>query len=336
MKRVEGRRDLPLCLLVPLRGLHLGLRPALPIPVGAAPRVRRLALAGVLTLAGQQLLAAVAIRLANDGTPDGTQVVYAAGLTLFLVPWAALAVPLATSAYPGLAERADLGDEHGFRRALAPVAVFTVVSAAVAAAVLVAVAGPMARVFLADGSVAVVAALRDTIIAFAPGLLGYGLVALLTRALYARGLWKAPTVCVVGGWLVAVVADVVLAAALPAEDRGLALGAGHSLGVTVAGIGLLVVVARVAGPSALAGLPRSGASALLAAALGGAAGLFVSRALDADPVPDGVLAAVVAGVLAGGTVLVVAAAVMMGTARGPLTAAYRALRAPTRQEVHGD
>jgi putative peptidoglycan lipid II flippase len=319
---------LSLSLFVPLRGLRLGLRPALRFPVGAAPRVRRLALAGVLTLAGQQLVAVVAIRLANDGTPDGTQVVYAAGLTLFLVPWAALAVPLATSAYPGLSERADLGDEAGYRSALAPVVVFTVVTAAVAAALLVAVAGPMARVFLAAGSEDTVAALRDTIIAFAPGLIGYGLVALLTRALYARGLWKAPTVCVVGGWLLAVAADVALAAALPPEDRGLALAAGHTLGVTVAGLGLLVVVARVAGPTSLAGLPRTGGAALLAAGLGGAAGLLVSRALDADPVPGGVLPAIGAGLLAGGTVLVLAAAVMMGAARGPLTAAFRALRAP--------
>jgi putative peptidoglycan lipid II flippase len=327
---------LTLSLLVPLRGLHLGLRPALRFPVGAAPRVRRLALAGVLTLAAQQLLAVVAIRLANDGTPDGTQVVYAAGLTLFLVPWAALAVPLATSAYPGLSERADLGDEAGYRRSLAPVAVLTVATAAVAAAVLVAVSGPMARVFLARGSDEAVAALRDTIVAFAPGLLGYGLVALLTRALYARGLWKSPTVCVVGGWLLAVVADVVLSAALPLEDRALALGAGHSLGVTVAGLGLLVVLVRAAGRSAVAGLPRVGAGALLAAVLGGAAGLGVSRLLGADPVPDGgVLAAVGAGVLAGGAVLVVAAAVMMVVARGPLTAAYRELRAPDRSEVDG-
>jgi putative peptidoglycan lipid II flippase len=328
---------LSLCLLVPLRGLRLGLRPSLRFPVGAAPRVRRLAVAGVLTLAGQQLVAAVAIRLANDGTPDGTQVVYAAGLTLFLVPWAALAVPLATSAYPGLAERAEEGDEDGYRRALAPVAVFTVATAALAAALLVAVSGPMARVFLAAGSPEVVAALRDTIVAFAPGLLGYGLVALLTRALYARGLWKAPTVCVVGGWLLAVVADVAFSAALPPEDRGLALAAGHTLGVTVAGLGLLVVVARLAGPSALTGLPRVGGAALLGAALGGAAGLWVSRAWGADPVPEGgVLAAVAVGLLAGGAVLVVVVAVMMGTARGPVTAAYRALRAPARSEVHGD
>jgi putative peptidoglycan lipid II flippase len=331
-----GVLALSLSLLLPMRGLRLGLRPTLRFPVGAAPRVRRLALAGVLTLAGQQLVAAVAIRLANDGAPDGTQVVYAAGLTLFLVPWAALAVPLATSAYPGLAERADAGDEEGFGRALAPVTVLVLAASAVAAAVLVAIAGPMARVFLSGGSAGVVSALRDTTMAFAPGLVGYGLVAVLTRALYARGLWKAPTVCVVGGWLLAAVADVVLSGALPPEDRALALGIGHSLGVTVAGAALLVVVGRVAGPPALRGVPHAGLAALLAALLAAAAGWSVSRALGADPVPtDGVLAAVGVGVLAAGAVLVVALAVMMGTARGPLGAALRELRSSGRQEVHG-
>ncbi len=336
---------LSLCLLVPLRSLRLGLRPSLRFPVGAAPRVRRLAVAGVLTLAGQQLLAAVAIRLASDG-PDGTQVVYAAGLTLFLVPWAALAVPLATSAYPGLAERAESGDEPGYRAALAPVAVLLVGAAAVAAGVLVAVAGPMARVFLTDAPEAVVAALRDTIIAFAPGLVGYALVALLTRALYARGLWKAPTVCVGAGWSLAVVADVVLAQVLAPEDRGLALAAGHSIGVTVAGAALVAVVARTAGRESLTGVGRTGAAAVLGGGLGAAAGLGMARALGADPVPGpGVLAAVGSGILAGGIALVVALTVMMGTARGPLAAALRALRSsdagppdagvPDRQEVPG-
>jgi putative peptidoglycan lipid II flippase len=339
---------LTLSLLVPMRGLRLGLRPALRFPVGAAPRVRRLAVAGVLTLAGQQLVSAVAIRLAADG-PDGTQVVYAAGLTVFLVPWAALAVPLATSAYPGLAERADAGDDHGYRRALAPVAVLVVAASAVAAALMVAVSGPMARVFLAREADGTVAALRDTIIAFAPGLPGYALVAVLTRALYARGHWKSPTVCVVGGWLLAVAADVVLSQLLPAEDRGLALAAGHSLGVTVAGLALLVAVARSAGPASLAGVGRVGGSAVAAGALAAAGGLWVTRALDADPVPDGLLSAVGAGLLGAAIVLVIALAVMMGTARRPVAAAWRALRAaerpvaaeptdPTgaRQEVHGD
>jgi putative peptidoglycan lipid II flippase len=327
---------LSLSLLLPLRGLRLGLRPTLRFPVGAAPRVRRLAVAGVLTLAGQQLVSAVAIRVADDGAPTGTLVAYTAGLTVFLLPWAALAVPLATSAYPGLVERADTGDEPGYQRALAPVVVLTVTATAIAAAAVAAAAGPLARVFLAAGSTAQVAALRDAIVAFMPGLLGYGLVALLTRALYARGLWKAPTVCVLGGWLVAVGADLLLAVLLPAEDRALALAAGHSIGVTVAGAGLLLVVARVSGRAALRGLGRAGVPALAAAALGVVAGLAVARALDADPVPEGsLLGTLLAGVLVGGTVLVVGGAVMMGAARGQLTRAVRELRSSGEQEVRG-
>ncbi len=329
-----GVAALTLPLLLPVRRLRLGLRPALRFPVGVAPRVRRLAVAGVLTLAGQQLVAAVAIRLASGG-PDGTQVAYTAGLTLFLVPWAAVAVPLATSAYPLLAERAGTGDEAGYRRALAPVTVLVVVASLVAAAVLAAVAGPMARVFLVGGPAGDVAALRDTILGFAPGLAGYGLVAVLTRALYARGLWKAPTACVLGGWLLAVAADVVLARVLPADDRALALAAGHSLGVTVAGLALLAVTARVA-PGGMAGLARCGVPALAAAAAGAAAGLLTARALGADPVPGGSLpGALGAGLLAAAAVTAVAGAVMMGTARRPLLAAVRALRTPGGTEVHG-
>jgi putative peptidoglycan lipid II flippase len=332
-----GVLALALSLVRPLRGLRLGLRPTLRFPVGAAPRVRRLALAGVVTLAGQQLVAVVAIRLANAGAPDGTQTVYFAAMTVFLLPWAALAVPLATSAYPGMSERAELGDEAGYRRALAPAAVLTVVTAALAAAALVTVSGPLARVFLASAAERDQAgALAPTIAAFAPGLVGYGLVALLSRALYARGLWRAPTVCVAGGWLVAVAADVVLARLVPAQDRATALAAGHSVGVTVAGLALLVVVRHTAGAGSLAGLARGGLPALLAAVLGGAAGLLTARGLGADPVPDGGLpAAIGVGVLAGTVVLLVAAAVMMVTARTPLIAAVRGLRSTESEEVAG-
>jgi putative peptidoglycan lipid II flippase len=320
---------LSLSLLGPVRRLQLGLRPALRFPVGAAPRVRRLALAGVVTLAGQQLVTVVMIRLANAGAPDGTQVVVVAAMTVFLLPWAALAVPLATSVYPALSERAAAGDEAGYRRALAPAAVLTVVTALVAAAGLVAVAGPVARVFLASaGDAATATALRAAVVAFAPGLAGYALVALLSRALYARGLWRAPTVCITAGWLVAVAADLVLAAVLPPADRAVALGTGHSIGVTVAGVSLLAVVVRVAGPGALGGVLRTGAPAVLAAVLAGAAGLATTTALGADPVPAGVPAAVGTGLVGGGVVLAVAAVVLLATARRPLTAALRGLRAP--------
>ena len=125
----------------------------------------------------------------SDGTPPGTQLVHAAALTVFLLPLGALAVPLATAVAPALAGAAGTGDEPGYRRALdpggrrgggglgrrGPV-------------VLAAAAGPLAGVFFATPATAgSAAAMRDAVLGFAPGLPGYALLALLTRALYARG-----------------------------------------------------------------------------------------------------------------------------------------------------
>jgi putative peptidoglycan lipid II flippase len=189
----------------------------------------------------------------------------------------------------------------------------------------------MARVFFLHEPAATVLATRNTILAFAPGLVGYGLVAVLTRALYARGSWKAPTACVAGGWVLAVVADVVLAAVLTGGDRGVALAAGHTVGVTVAGVGLLAVVVREMGTGAVAGLARSGGAALAGALVGGAAGAALVPVLGGRSVAAlSAVPAVAVGLAAGATVLVVVAAVIMATARGPMTASLRALRAGDR------
>ena len=121
---------------------------------------------------------------------------------------------------------------------------------------------------------------------------------------------------------------------LPVAQRGLALGAGHSIGVTVAGVGLLVVVGRIAGAQALHGVARAGVPALVGAAVGAGVGLYVAALLGADPVPDGgPLSAVGAGVAAAVVVLLIAAAVMMGTARAALTGAVHALRRPDEQRA---
>jgi putative peptidoglycan lipid II flippase len=169
---------------------------------------------------------------------------------------------------------------------------------------------------------------RNTILAFAPGLVGYGLVAVLTRALYARGSWKAPTACVAGGWVLAVVVDLVLAGVLPGADRGVALATGHTAGVTVAGFSLLAVVVRQVGTGAVAGLARSGGAALVGALAGGAAGAALVPVLGGGSVAElSAVPAVGVGLAAGATVLGVVVAVIMGTARGPMTAMLRALRA---------
>ena len=124
-----------------------------------------------------------------------------------------------------------------------------------------AAAGPVARIVVlgAPGGVAPTVLARG-LAAFAPGLIGYSLVALLSRALYAQGNARTPATALVVGWAVAIVADVALALAMPASWTVAAIGIGTSIGVTVSGVWLLVAVRRSAGPSALSGT-RAGAAA---------------------------------------------------------------------------
>ncbi|MEO6205168.1 MAG: lipid II flippase MurJ, partial [Mycobacteriales bacterium] len=103
-----GVAVLALVLLVPLRQCDLQLRPTLTFPPGVAKKARTLAMAGVVALAAQQVSLVVALRLASHGQ-QGSVVVFQVATALFLVPWAVLAVPVATSAFPELSARAARG-----------------------------------------------------------------------------------------------------------------------------------------------------------------------------------------------------------------------------------
>ncbi|MDQ3456105.1 MAG: virulence factor MviN, partial [Actinomycetota bacterium] len=166
--------------------------------------------------------------------------------------------------------------------------------------------------------------LAETIVAFAPGLAAYGLVALLTRALYARGLWKEPTWAVVGGWLLTVAADIGLAAVLPDTSRGVALAAGHSIGVIVAGIALIFVTVHCAGRESLNGLARVGLAAFVAAAAATVAGRLLAQVWDGGDAFQAVAQVLVIGAV----VVLVSGATMMVLARSATAAVLRGLRRP--------
>ncbi|HWG94596.1 MAG TPA: lipid II flippase MurJ, partial [Mycobacteriales bacterium] len=293
-----GVAVLSLCLLVPLRRTGLRLRPSWRFPDGVAARARGLAGAGVAALAAQQLALVVALRLAAGGT-EGSVVVLALATALFLVPWAVLAVPLATSAFPVLSAAAEAGDEEEYaavaRRTLRAVVVVGTGSAAVLAAA----AAPAATVLLlgAPGTGAGAAELGRAVAAFAPGLVGYGLVALLSRALYARGRGRAAAAGTVGGWLAVVVADVALVTALPDVDRVVLLGAGHSVGTTVGAL-LLLAALRRAAPGAVRGAGRGLLTGTVAAGAGVAAAAVVPLS-GTTSVPEALVAGAVLAAVAG-------------------------------------
>jgi putative peptidoglycan lipid II flippase len=296
-----GVAVLALALLVPLRATGLRLRPTLRFPAGVAARARGLAGAGAAALAAQQLALVVALRLAAGGEP-GSVVVLAVATAVFLLPWAVLAVPVATSAFPRLAASADLGDRKGFAavstRSLRAVLLLSTASAALLAAV----AAPAAALLLDEPD-----RLAGAVTGFAPGLVGYGVLALAGRALYARGAGRAAAAGTVAGWLTVAAVDVALVAALPDVDRVLLLGAGHSVGVTVAGGWLLVALVRCAGAEAAAGAARTACVGLVAGALG----LLAALGLPLDAEGDALRAVAVGSVLAAVVVAVHVAVVRL-------------------------
>ncbi len=314
---------LALSLLVPLSRLGLRLRPTLHFPVGVAVRARRLAAAGLAALIAQQISVAVALLLGNGaGVPAGSVTVFIYAQTIYLLPWAVLAVPIATSVFPRLAERWEAADPAAYARILAGATRAVILTALLAAAALVAAAEPIARLVVeSTPGRPSVATLAFAIAAFSPGLVGYGLFALLSRGLYARGEARSTAVACVAGWLAVVGADVVLAGQLPPEDRVVVLATGNSLGMLLLGAALLGVVRRRAGAPALAGVLRAAVGGLACAAGAALAGRVISDLLDGP----GVLASLLAALAASAVVLVVFGAMMVVAARSDLRTAVSAL-----------
>ncbi|MFG2019946.1 murein biosynthesis integral membrane protein MurJ [Actinomadura geliboluensis] len=282
--------------------LKLKLRPTLRFPEGVAPRVRRLAVAGLATVAAQQLSALLVVRLSSQGT-SGALANYQYAWAIYLLPWAILAVPIATSAFPLLSARISAGEQDRFDAVTASTTRAVILVSCAGAAALAAVAVPIAAVFN-PGHPDQQEVLSRAVLAFAPGLLGYGLVAHLGRVLYACHRGRMGAAAVAAGWGVVMIADVALVLAVERQWVVAAFGAGNALGMTVAGVLLLGTLVRARGAAAARGLPRALAAGVLGGAAGGGAGYAVAALLgpggtgaagELRNVGTGALAALVAG-----------------------------------------
>jgi putative peptidoglycan lipid II flippase len=304
--------------LIPAARLRLRLRPSLRFPPGIGARVRTLAAAGVATLIAQDASVAVVIVLANSRGGSGALVLYSFAWAVFFVPYAVLAVPIATSAFPELSARTDSFD-----------ATSATSTRAVTVASWLGVAGmagtciPLARVFQSHVSQAADARqLAIALAVFAPGLVGYGLTANLSRVLYAegsKGRSRAAALAVSGGWLLVIVADLVIVPLVPRSAVVPWLGAGTTLGLTGSGVALLFLVRRFRGRDALAGCARASLAGLAGAAAGTAAGLGVAAGLRVT----GFLPNVGVTLLASAAVLVAFLAVLAVADGGDLRAVTR-------------
>jgi putative peptidoglycan lipid II flippase len=329
--------------VIPAWRLGLGSRPTLRFPAGVGSRVRRLALAGVTALVAQDASIAVVIVLANRYGGSGALVVYGFAWAVFMVPYAVLAVPIATSAFPELsrhdagAEGSDASAGRGFDLTAAASTRAVMVASWLGAAVLVGAREPLARVF-ESRSAPGPAVLALALAAFAPALIGYGLSANLSRVLYAQRRNRAPALAIAGGWLLVIAADAAIVPFVPPDRVVPVLGLGTTFGLTVSGIALLILVRRERGPAALHGVPRAFLAGLAGGVAAAAAGSALASAVSgAEPGHAGgflfnvglslLIAVVVAGVFA---------LVVLRLDGGDLRTALSRLRAPDPARDTGD
>jgi len=316
-------------VLAPVRRLGVRLRPTLRFPGDTGRRFRALGLAGVGSVAAQQVAVLVVWLLANGLLPDDGRgysgLVYAQ--LVYLLPYAVLVVPLATSTFPRMAAHAAAGDHARFAATSSVTTRAVLVVAALGGAAVLAGGAAVAAVFAAldRGEGAGLAAGMTVVLTWMPaGVVGLALMFHVSRTLYAIERPRAAVVTNVAGWGSLVVLAPVLVLTSDTGDplavlRGVALAT--VLAMLVGAVVSVVALRRAAGPAALAGLGRSAAVALGAGALGAVAGRLVASTV-LDVVGDGLGSAV--GAAAGGAVVaatVVAVAVVLldrGTLRGVL------------------
>ena len=311
---------LSLPLLLPASRLGVRWRPTWRFPAGTGRRAGALVVAGVVVVLGQQLAAVVVLLLTNASTGGVAGItVWTYAQTVYLLPYAVLVVPLATAAFPRLtAGRAEA------IRVLRGALLGSLVASVAAAAALVAARREIGRAFLLldagrdHGGRATLEALAPTVALLAPGVVGFALVAVGTRALYAVGSPRRAAAAATIGW--ATVALVPLVAVAPGSDIALTLrwlAIGSSTGMTFGGALLLLEVVPAWGPRPFADTGR----AVLAALLGAGAALAV-RDLLLPTAVQGWLPTVGLG-LAAGLLVVLAVALAI---RWVAPEAWRAVR----------
>lgn len=338
-----GVAAMSLPLLVPVLRSGVRLRPTLRFPPGVGRRAQHLALSGLGGLVAQQIAVLVTVRLANTyGAPSGTVNLFQYAQAVYLLPYAVLAVPLATAAFPRIAEHVATGDRPAAHRLIARSTRTVLLVSAAGAAVLVAVAPAVTEVFtLVDASQepAAIAAMTPTIALLAPGLLGFGLVFHLSRVLFALERGRAAVIGVAGGWSTVTAASLVAVRIFaPDGDDGrgtlVGLALGNTIGMLVAAVLLLVGVARAGGAAAIAGTARTAVVGVLGAGVGAVVGRLC---LDAVLAPDpGMLNVLVGGAVGGivslGVVGLAARMLDHGTLQAGRPSAVRGVDGPLRAD----
>lgn len=188
-----------------------------------------------LSVVGTLVPTAAALALGN-GAPGGVAVfVYA--FAYFVLPHALVAVPVATTLSPRVADRWQAGDLAAIRTSIASSMRVMVPALALGTVGMLALAYPLARA-AAFGQTASqgIEPIAHALAWFGPGLVGYGISFVMMRVLFAIGDVRHAGTRMVAAAGIGVVTMVVASAVAAPEDRAAALAFGYGAAQAVAAL----------------------------------------------------------------------------------------------------
>ena len=248
----------------------------------------------VLSILGTLVPTAAAIVLGYR--VEGGVAVFTMTFAFFVLPHALIAVPVATTAAPRIADAWQRGDRGRTGALIERSAQVIVPLLLLAGAAMVALAWPVARVASSFGQAASqgVAPIAYALAMFGLGLLGYGMAFTMTRVLFSLGDVKRASILVATAAVGGVGIMVIATSLFPDTSRAAALALGYGSTQTLSA-GLLTWRTRqVTGYPTTASMGRLGIGSVGAAVVAGWAMFLLASRFDHSRWPS-LLAIVAAG-----------------------------------------
>lgn len=285
------------------------LRPTFRFPDGVGRRALSMASAGFGGLVAQQAAIVLVMVVANNVGGEGTYPIFRYALALYFLPYAILAVPIATALFPRISKRAAVPGRVGLPGIVGGSLRLIVTVSAIGACALIAVAPAAQALFTV---VYDMPELDEVVSILALGIVGFSLLYHTSRVLYAVDCpgW-ALRVSLVGWGTVGLGVLVAVPLAGGREATLYVIATAVAGGMSVAGIAGIAAVRTHVGPQVTEGLVRTLAIVTVTASVSA-----ISGRLACDFVlglGEGILPAIGGGAVGA----VVAAAV-------PAAVAYRA------------
>ncbi len=275
-----------------------------------------------LSIVGTLVPTAAALVIGN-GAPGGVAVfVYA--FAFFVLPHALIAVTIATTLVPRVADGWQRGRHEEVRAAIDGAMRLAIPILVLAGAGMAALAWPVSRLLAGIGQAASqgFGPIAHTLAAFGPGLVGYGVAFVMIRVLFALDDVRRSSVLMIYGALTGVGVMVLAAYLMAPDERAPALAIGYGASQLVAAVLLTRRVHSLTGSMALTRMARVLVGSLLAGLAAFGVMLLVVRLFE--PTRPEAVPAVLLGGMAG---VVVFGGVIAALHRQAVLDRWRRLRA---------